>query len=51
MRMLRRKGRSVVVWFATGLTLVFGDPALAAGTNTWLTYRGRRRPSQPADTP
>jgi hypothetical protein len=49
--MLRRTGRSIVVWLATGLTLVFGDPALAAGTNTWLTYRGRRRPSREAETP
>jgi hypothetical protein len=51
MLMLRRKGKSVVVWLATGLTLLFGDPALAAGTNTWLTYRWPRRPSRQAETP
>ena len=51
MLMLRRKGKSVVVWLATGLALAFGDPALAAGTNTWLTYRGRRTPSRQAETP
>jgi len=34
------------VWLATGVTLVFGDPGLAAGTNSWLTYRGRRGSSR-----